>query len=93
MRVRYHRQARAELRGAVHLCEDERPGRGFALEAADLLVVPVYGTTANLRSRHYDGEGLDPASEVLLASDVVLRRRVSSRTLLPDLDPRQARRR
>ncbi len=70
-------------------------GRGAdaVIAFADLLGVRVYGTTANLRSRHYDSEGLDPSSEVLLASDLVLRRRASGRTLLPDLDPRSARRR
>jgi len=72
-----------------------RSGRQRGAEAvvafADLLGVRVYGTTANLRSRHYDSEGLDPAAEVLLASDLLLRRQVSSRSLLPDLDPRQSR--
>lgn len=68
-------------------------GRGAdaVVAFADLLGVRVFGSTANLMSRHYDSEGLDPASEVLLASDLVLRRRTSSRTLLPDLEPRRAR--
>ncbi len=34
IRIRYHREARTELRRAVHHGEDERPGRGLALEAA-----------------------------------------------------------
>lgn len=34
IRIRYHREARVELRQAVYRGEDERSGRGVALEAA-----------------------------------------------------------
>ena len=41
-----------------------------------MLGLRVCGSTADLRARHYDAGGFAPGCDVLLADDLVLRRRL-----------------